>query len=44
MDVIVDVFEDLALDKHKRGGSIVRVTKQRGLEYEDRLQFIPAKL
>lgn len=38
------VFEDLALDKHKQGSSVVRITKQRGVEYEARLQFVAAKL
>lgn len=44
MEVIVKVFEDLALNKYKRGSSVVRITKQRGAEYEARLQFVAAKL
>jgi len=44
MEVIVQAFEELALDTHNKGGSVLRVTTQRGIEYEQRLQFIPAKL
>lgn len=44
MEVIVQAFEDLAHNKYNQGSSVVRVTKQRGIEYEGRLQFIPAKL
>eukprot|EP01127_Copromyxa_protea_P006223 TRINITY_DN16038_c0_g1_i1.p1 TRINITY_DN16038_c0_g1~~TRINITY_DN16038_c0_g1_i1.p1 ORF type:complete len:259 (+),score=56.74 TRINITY_DN16038_c0_g1_i1:3-779(+) len=44
MDTVVNVFEDLALNKHGRGGSVVRITKQKGPEYEEKLVFVPAKL
>eukprot|EP01126_Amoeba_proteus_P001586 TRINITY_DN10473_c0_g1_i10.p1 TRINITY_DN10473_c0_g1~~TRINITY_DN10473_c0_g1_i10.p1 ORF type:complete len:178 (-),score=41.28 TRINITY_DN10473_c0_g1_i10:106-639(-) len=40
MSVIVEVFEELAVDRRGVGGSIVRVTKQRGIEYEGGTQFV----